>query len=189
MPQLNALCVYCGSTSGSSPSFAEAAVAVGSSLAERHIDLVYGGASVGLMGVVADAALAAGGRVHGVITELLVDHEIAHPGLTELEVVRTMHERKARMAELADGFIMLPGGFGTLEEFMEVVTWLHLAILDKPCGILNTHGYFDSLLTFMKEGVEQGFIRSSLASRIVVSDDPEQLLDLLVQGSSPGISG
>jgi len=132
------------------------------------------------MGVVADAALAAGGRVHGVITEGLSDHEIAHAGLSELDVVRNMHERKARMAELSEGFIMLPGGFGTLEEFMEAITWLHLGIHDKPCAILNTDGFFDGLLQFVEHAVDQGFIGTRLVSRILVADDPLILLDTLI---------
>jgi uncharacterized protein (TIGR00730 family) len=155
-------------------------VAVGTALAERDITLVYGGASVGLMGVVADAALIAGGRVQGVITEGLADHEIAHARLTGLDVVNNMHERKARMAELSDGFLMLPGGFGTLEEFMEAITWLHLGIHDKPCAILNTDGFFDGLLQFVEHAVDQGFIGRRLVNRIAVADDPLTLLDTLI---------
>jgi uncharacterized protein (TIGR00730 family) len=174
------LCVFCGSSPGTSPTIAAATRALGTALAERGIGLVYGGASVGLMGVVADAALAAGGAVHGVITESLADHEIAHVGLSGLDVVRTMHERKARMAELSDGFIMLPGGFGTLEEFMEAITWLHLGIHDKPCAILNTDGFFDGLLQFVEHAVDQGFIGRRLVSRIVVAADPLVLLGTLI---------
>jgi uncharacterized protein (TIGR00730 family) len=151
-------------------------------LAGRGIELIYGGASVGLMGVIADATLKAGGRVTGVITESLLDHEIAHSGLTQLDVVRTMHERKHRMAELSDAFIMLPGGFGTYEEFMESVTWRQLGIHGKPSGILNVDGYFDDLLSFVAHGVDMGFIRPDNAARIAVSDDPETLLDALAVG-------
>jgi uncharacterized protein (TIGR00730 family) len=148
-------------------------------LADRRIGLVYGGGAVGLMGVVADAVLAAGGRVTGVITESLADHEIAHLGLDRLDIVATMHERKARMAELSDAVIMLPGGFGTFEEFLESVTWVQLGIHDKPCGILNVDGFFDHLLDFVAHAVDLGFIRSERAGAIVVSDDPEFLLNAL----------
>src|ERR1019366_6008749 len=134
---------------------------------DRDIGLVCGGASVGLMGVVADAVLGGGGRTVGVITATLADHEIAHEGLGRLEVVGTMHERKARMAELSDAVIMLPGGFGTYEEFLETVTWVHLRIHDKPCGILNVDGFFDHLLTFLANAVERGFIGSPLVNGII----------------------
>jgi uncharacterized protein (TIGR00730 family) len=135
------------------------------------------------MGIVADAVLAGGGRVTGVITESLADHEIAHGGLTRLEVVRTMHERKARMADLSDAVIMLPGGFGTLEEFMEAVTWVHLGIHDKPCGVLNVDGFFDHLLRFLTSAVDAGFIPGPLVNGLIVSDDPVTLLDALAQAA------
>jgi uncharacterized protein (TIGR00730 family) len=180
---LGQVSVFCGSRPGKEPAFAAAAGAVGAELADRGIGLVYGGASVGLMGVVADAALAAGGRVTGVITESLADHEIAHRGLTRLDVVRSMHERKARMAELSDAVIMLPGGFGTYEEFMEAVTWVHLGIHDKPCGVLNVHGFFDHLLRFLTHAVEAGFIPAPLVSDLIVSDDPVSLLDALAHAA------
>jgi uncharacterized protein (TIGR00730 family) len=184
VPALSSVCVFCGSSPGTDPSFAVAAVALGTLLAQSEIELVYGGASVGLMGLVADAALAAGGRVTGVITESLADHEIAHGGLAQLHVVPSMHERKQRMAELADAFIMLPGGFGTLEEFMETVTWRQLGIHHKASGILNVDGYFDHLLGFVRHAVEMGFIRPHQAAQIVVSDDPGRLLDQLAAGGS-----
>jgi uncharacterized protein (TIGR00730 family) len=171
--------VFCGSRPGRDPAFAAAAGEVGAGLANRGIGLVYGGASVGLMGIVADAVLAAGGRVRGVITESLADHEIAHHGLTHLDVVRSMHERKARMAELSDAVIMLPGGFGTYEEFMEAVTWVHLGIHDKPCGVLNVDGFFDHLLRFFTHAVEVGFIPGPLVNGLIISDDPTHLLDAL----------
>jgi uncharacterized protein (TIGR00730 family) len=186
---LGQISVFCGSRPGNQPAFSTAAVAVGNVLAERGIGLVYGGASVGLMGIVADAVLAAGGRVTGVITESLADHEIAHGGLTRLDVVQTMHERKARMADLSDAVIMLPGGFGTLEEFMETVTWVHLGIHDKPCGVLNVDGFFDHLLRFLTYAVDAGFIPGGLIDGLIVSDDPVALLDALAQAapsSSPG---
>ncbi len=154
-----------------------AAAALGTALAHRGVGLVYGGASVGLMGVLADAVLEGGGRSVGVITSSLADHEIAHQGLHRLEIVGSMHQRKARMAELSDAVIMLPGGFGTYEEFMETVTWVHLGIHDKPCAVLNTDGFFGLLLTFMEQAVELGFIAPELVDGLVVSDDPEDLLD------------
>jgi uncharacterized protein (TIGR00730 family) len=161
--------------------FAAAARRLGAGLAERGIGLVYGGASVGLMGVVADAVLGAGGRTVGVITATLADHEIAHQGLGRLEIVGSMHERKARMAELSDAVIMLPGGFGTYEEFLETVTWVHLGIHDKPCGVLNTDGFFDLLLTFLGRAVEMDFIAPRLVDDLVVSDDPDELVALMLR--------
>ncbi len=144
---------------------------------QRGLELVYGGASVGLMGVVADAALAAGGRATGVITESLAGHEIAHQTLSDLHVVSTMHERKALMSDLSDAFVMLPGGFGTYEEFMESVTWAQLGIHDKPCGILNVDGFFDDLLGFVRHAAAQGFIKSRQIDALVISDDVDELLD------------
>jgi uncharacterized protein (TIGR00730 family) len=152
---------------------------LGSLLAERGIGLVYGGAHLGLMGVLADATLAAGGQVTGVIPQALVDSEIAHTGLTELHVVASMHERKQRMADLSDAFIAMPGGFGTLEEFCEVLTWNQLGIHAKPCGLLNTFGYYDGLVALFEHGVKEQFIRSSHASSVLASDDPVKLLGLL----------
>jgi hypothetical protein len=150
-------------------------------MAARDIGLVYGGASVGLMGVVADAVQGAGGRATGVITESLAGHEIAHGELNQLHVVRTMHERKALMAELSNGFIMLPGGFGTYEEFMESVTWAQLGLHSKPCGILNVGGFYDHLLTFLGQAVEMGFIKRRQIDQIVVTADVGELLDALGQ--------
>jgi uncharacterized protein (TIGR00730 family) len=177
--------VFCGSRLGVRPSFAAAAVELGAELADRGVGLVYGGASVGLMGTVANAVISSGGRVVGVITESLADHEIAHGGLHRLDVVRTMHERKARMAELSDAVIMLPGGFGTYEEFMETITWVHLGIHNKPCGVLNVDGFFDHLLRFMEHAVEMGFIGSELVGAIAVSEDPGGLLDALAVSTAP----
>ncbi len=185
MTPLRTVCVFCGSSRGADPTFAEAARSFGASLAERGIGLVYGGASVGLMGVVADAALAAGGTVTGVITESLSGHEIAHSGLTDLHVVTTMHERKALMSELSDAFVMLPGGFGTSEEFMESVTWTQLGIHDKPCAILNVNDFFDDLLTFLNHAVTQGFIKDRQVQKLVVSSDANELLDVITQ-PAPG---
>ena len=184
---MTAIAVFCGSAPGTVPSHTDAAVALGQALAVRGIDLVYGGASIGLMGTVADATLAAGGRATGVITESLADHEIAHATLSRLDVVGTMHERKARMAELADAFVMLPGGFGTYEEFMEAVTWAGLGIHSKPSGILNVEGFFDHLLTFLDGAVEAGFIKAARLAAIAVSDDVATLLDALVgHTTTPG---
>ena len=181
---LGQVAVFCGSRPGNQPVFATSAEAVGAELAQRGIGLVYGGASVGLMGIVADAALACGGRVTGVITESLADHEIAHGGLTRLDVVGTMHERKARMADLSEAVIMLPGGFGTLEEFMEAVTWVHLGIHDKPCGVLNVDGFFDHLLRFLTYAVDAGFVPGHLVDDLIVSDDPVLLLDALARAAA-----
>jgi uncharacterized protein (TIGR00730 family) len=185
MGTLREVCVYCGSRPGTNPHFTKAAGHLGALLADRDIGLVYGGASVGLMGILADAALAAGGRVTGVITESLADHEIAHVGLHRLDVLPTMHERKARMADLSDAFIMLPGGFGTYDEFMEAVTWVQLGIHAKPCGILNVDGFFDHLLLFLTRAVDSGFIRPEQANTVVVTDDPVVLLDALA--STPAV--
>jgi uncharacterized protein (TIGR00730 family) len=174
------VCVFCGSSPGTNPAFAAAARRLGAGLAERGIGLVYGGASVGLMGAVANAALAAGGRATGVITESLAGHEIAHSSLNDLHVVTTMHERKALMSELSDAFVMLPGGFGTCEEFMESVTWAQLGLHDKRCGILNVDGFFDGLLTFLGHAVEQGFIRARRLEALLISDGADELLDAIL---------
>ncbi len=179
MTQIDTVCVFCGSSPGTNSAFTAAAERFGAGVAERGIELVYGGASVGLMGVVADAAVAAGGRVTGVITESLAGHEIAHDALSDLHVVSTMHERKALMSELSDAFVMLPGGFGTYEEFMESVTWAQLGIHDKPCAILNVEGFFDDLLTFVRHAVDQGFIKVRQLEGLVVSDQVDALLDSL----------
>jgi uncharacterized protein (TIGR00730 family) len=174
------VCVFCGSSPGSDPAFAAAAERLGAVLAARGIGLVYGGASVGLMGVVANAVIAAGGAATGVITEALAGHEIAHAELDRLHVVNTMHERKALMSDLSDAFVMAPGGFGTYEEFMESVTWAQLGLHEKRCGILNVNGFFDRLLDFIHHAVDSGFIKSRQFDALIVSEDPGQLLDALV---------
>jgi uncharacterized protein (TIGR00730 family) len=179
MGALSAVSVFCGSSMGTSRSHAEAAHSLGQLLGEREIELVYGGASVGLMGVVADATLAAGGRVTGVITEALSGHEIAHSSLTTLHIVHTMHERKALMAEHSDAVIMLPGGFGTLEEFFESVTWLQLGIHGSPGAILNVEGFFDGLLAFVNRARDMGFVKPHQLAGITVAEDPAVLLDRL----------
>jgi uncharacterized protein (TIGR00730 family) len=173
-PGQTRLCLYCGSNAGTHPAYADAARHLGTSLANREIGLVYGGGSVGLMGIAADAALAAGGIVIGVITEQLVNAEVAHRSLTELEVVGSMHERKARMSELADGFIVLPGGFGTVDEFAEMLTWNQLGITSKPVVLLDVEGFWDPLLTWMDGAVEGGFVRPAhrmLAQRARTVDE------------------
>ena len=151
--------VYCGSANGSDPAFLAEAKRLGSAIAHAGLGLVYGGASVGLMGAVADAALAGGAEVIGVLPEILSGSEIAHRGLTRLELVGTMHERKARMVKLADAFLMLPGGYGTLDEMMEIVTWKQLRMHAKPCILINTSGYWDGLMAFLDRAVEAGFLK------------------------------
>jgi uncharacterized protein (TIGR00730 family) len=174
------VCVFCGSSTGSDPAFATAAERLGAALASRGIGLVYGGASIGLMGIVANAVIAAGGTATGVITEALAGHEIAHAELDRLHVVNTMHERKALMSELSDAFVMAPGGFGTYEEFMESVTWAQLGLHEKRCGILNVNGFFDRLLDFIHHAVQSGLIKSRQFDALVVCEDPDRLLDALV---------
>ena len=182
---LKRICIYCGSNSGSLPAYAEAARELGTMLAQRGLGLVYGGGSVGLMGIVADAVLAAGGDVIGVIPEMLAKKEIAHFGLSDLRIVSTMHERKALMVDLADAFIALPGGFGTLEEFCEVLTWAQLGLHRKPHGLLNVTGFYDSLLAFLDHAVAQSFIRPDHRALILTEKDPARLLDMLAQAHPP----
>ncbi len=177
---MKAIAVYCGANPGADPVYAGAARVLGRLLAERGIGLVYGGGHVGLMGIVADAALAAGGRVTGVIPQQLVDRELAHPGLTELFVVRNMHERKAMMAELSDGFIAMPGGMGTLEELFEMLTWSQLGIHAKPVGVLNVAGFYDQLAAFIGHAAQQGFIRPEHHALMQVETDPAVLLTRLI---------
>ena len=174
------ICVYCGSNNGASPLYAQAARQLGAALTGRGLGLVYGGAHRGLMGLVADAALERGGNVIGVIPQKLVSLEIAHRGLTQLHVVPSMHERKAMMMELADAFIALPGGFGTLEEFFEVITWTQLGLHEKPHGLLNIAGYYDGLLAFLDHGVTERFIATHHRQTVLAEADPERLLDALV---------
>jgi uncharacterized protein (TIGR00730 family) len=176
---LSSVGVYCASSPGADPAYAAAAASVGQILAEREIRLVYGGGQVGLMGVVADAALAAGGEVHGVITRALEAKEVAHRGLTSLQVVETMHERKAAMADKADAFIMLPGGFGTLDEFFEVVTWTQLGIHAKPCGVLDVDGYFAPLRALLASAARQGFLLPEHRDMVIMESDPRIMLERL----------
>ena len=171
------ICVFCGSNPGVNPAYENAAAGLGRLLAERKIELVYGGGNIGLMGVLADAALEAGGHVIGVIPESLMAKEVGHQGLTELRVVGSMHERKARMADLADGFIALPGGYGTFEEFCEVVTWSQLGLHAKPCGVLNVEKYYDPLLALFDHAVKEGFLRSDNRTLVLEERDPRRLLE------------
>ncbi len=173
------ICVFCGASSGRSPAYADAARAFGAALAGRGLGLVYGGGRVGLMGAVADAALAAGGEVIGVIPQELVDRELAHDGLTELRVVGSLHERKALMAELSDAFVALPGGFGTLDELMEQLTWSQLGLHDKPIGLYDVEEYWRPLIALARHAMETGFIRESDLGAIAVGEEPEGLLDRL----------
>ncbi len=182
---LKNICVFCGSSAGGQSVYAQTAQAVGWLLCRRGIELVYGGGNVGLMGVLADACLARGGRVIGVIPQALVDKEVAHSGLTELRVVSSMHERKANMADLSDAFMALPGGYGTWEELFEMLTWSQLGIHRKPCGLLNVNGYYDPLLELADKAVSEGFLREFNRDLLLSDDDPERLLDRLSAYSFP----
>ncbi len=173
------ICVFCGSNAGDDPAFSAAATDVARELVARGFGVVYGGGRVGLMGTVADAALAAGGEVIGIIPEALAAREVAHRGLTELHVVGSMHERKALMAAHSDGFLALPGGFGTLEEVFEVVTWRQLGYHDKPCAILNVAGYYDALISFCNMAAARGFVHAADRAALLSGDDPQSLLDAL----------
>ena len=170
------LCVFCGASPGRAPGHAALARDVGAGLAARGIGVVYGGGRVGLMGALADGALGAGGEVIGVIPRGLVERELAHGGVTELRIVETLHERKAVMASLADGFVALPGGLGTLEELAEALSWAQLDLHDKPCGVLDPTGYFDPLLTFLDRAVEEGFLATGHRELLVVARDLDGLL-------------
>jgi uncharacterized protein (TIGR00730 family) len=173
------ICVFCGSRMGSSAIYAEAARQFGQALASRGLGLVYGGGHIGLMGVLADAVLRAGGSVIGVIPRSMVERELAQTNLTELHVVETMHQRKALMAERANGFAALPGGFGTADELFEILTWRQLSLHDKPIGLLNVAGFFDPLLAWIDRTVEEGFLRADNRALIHVGDQPERLIDWL----------
>jgi uncharacterized protein (TIGR00730 family) len=177
--QLTSVAVYCGSNPGTDPAYRESAASLGRVLAERGLSLVYGGGHVGLMGAVADAVIESGGEAHGVITEALEAKEVAHHGLTTLKVVSTMHERKAAMADAADAFVMLPGGFGTFDEFFEVVTWTQLGIHAKPCGVLDVAGYFSPLRALVDGAVRGGFVHPAHRDMIIIDGDPGTLLDRL----------
>jgi uncharacterized protein (TIGR00730 family) len=183
--RLGSICVFAGSADGSRRDYRVAAESLGRLLAEREITLVNGGSGIGLMGRVADAVLAAGGRAIGVIPESLMAQEIAHRGLTELRVVGSMHERKAQMSELADAFVALPGGLGTFEELLEAATWSKLGLQSKPCGVLNVRGYFDPLNALIDGAVANGFLSAEYQRIFVVSDDPRELLGRLAEWQPP----
>ncbi len=170
------ICVFCGSSSGARPEYADAARTLASLLAGRGIGLVYGGGKIGLMGILADAMLAAGGEVIGVIPRALLLKEVGHRGVTELRVVETMHERKALMSELSDGFIALPGGFGTLDEFFEILTWAQLGFHGKPCGLLNVAGYFDDILRALDHAVAERFLRPQHRELVLADTSAAALL-------------
>ena len=178
---MRSICIYCGSNTGSNPIYAERAAALGTRLAQQGLAVVYGGGNVGLMGVVADAALAAGGEVVGVIPEQLVGWEVAHTGLTRLEVVANMHERKARMFDLSDGFVALPGGFGTLDEMFEMLTWRQLGIGDKPCAFLDVQGFFEPLVALMDRMVEERFLHADQRRDLWHGDDLDAMLHWMQQ--------
>jgi len=173
---MRSVCVYCGSNAGNKPVYAERAIALGNRLAKEGLALVYGGGNVGLMGIVADAVLEAGGEVMGVIPEQLVEWEVAHKGLTRLEVVANMHERKARMFDLSDGFVALPGGFGTLDEMFEMLTWRQLGIGDKPCAFLDVDGFYAPLLAMLDRMVEERFLHADQRRDLWHGDDIETML-------------
>ena len=176
-----AICVFCGSSPGVNPLYAEVAHAVGSEIARRGWTLVYGGGSVGLMGVLADAALEAGGRVIGVIPRFLYEWEVGHDGLTELEIVETLTERKVRMGDLSDAFLSLPGGIGTMDELFEALSWAQLGLETKPNGLLNVNGYYDGLIAFLDRATAEGFMKAKHRGLLHVASDPQALLDALAK--------
>ena len=187
MTDLRSVTVYCGSNAGADPAYAEATRLLARTLVDDGVRIVYGGAALGLMGVLADTAMEAGGEVIGVMPQALIDREIGHPNLTELKVVASMHERKALMAELADGFVAVPGGIGTLEELIEVYTWSQLGIHDDPCGVLNTRGYYDGLASFLDHAVQEGFLRPQHRATLFVAEDPGELLDAMAEFTPPRV--
>lgn len=187
MSVVNSICVYCGSSPGKNAAYRTAAISLAEALVYRNIRLVYGGASVGIMGTVADHVLKLGGQVVGVIPKALAHKEIAHADLTELHVTQSMHERKMRMAELADGFIALPGGIGTLEELFEIWTWAQLGFHEKPCGLLNVAGYYDALIDFLDHVLEQQFVKPQHREILMVESDPNALLDRYMSYQAPPV--
>jgi uncharacterized protein (TIGR00730 family) len=185
--RLRRVCVFCGSSEGARPAYAAAARAAGRAIAGRGLGLVYGGGSVGLMGAIADAALEAGGEVVGVIPRALQLRELAHARLTSLHVVRSMHERKAKMEALSDAFLALPGGMGTLEEFAEILTWAQLGLHGKPCGLLDVDGYYRPLVAFFDAAAAEGFLRPAHRGLVLVRDDPAALLDAFAAWEPPAV--
>jgi uncharacterized protein (TIGR00730 family) len=181
------VCVFCGSSPGANPIYMETASRVGALLAERDLGLVYGGGNVGLMGAVADSVLAAGGEVIGIIPASLVEREVAHRGLPDLRIVNSMHERKAQMEALAEGFLALPGGIGTFEEFFEILTWAQLRLHSKPCALLNVAGYYDPVLTLLDHAVTERFLRPEHRRIVLADTDPARLLDAMAIYQPPQI--
>ncbi len=181
------ICVYCGSNTGSRPVYAAAARDLASVLVGHEIELVYGGADKGIMGIIADEVLKLGGKVHGVIPQMLCDKEIAHQGLTELHVVSSMHARKSMMAALSDGFIAMPGGFGTLEEIIEIITWGQLRFHDKPCGLLNVAGYFDHLLSYLDHASAEGFLRGENRQMLLSHGSAARLVQQFERYTAPHV--
>src|SRR5262245_12853359 len=182
---MNRICIFCGSSTGFRPLYADVARAMGRALTQRRLGLVYGGGCVGLMGTIADAVMQDGGQVIGVIPQALVERELAHGDVTEMIVVHSMHERKAKMAELSSGFIAMPGGYGTFEEFCEIITWAQLGLHRKPCGILNVDGYYDPLLTLFDQAVAEGFVHATNRQLVIEGTDPDRLLDMLAEYTPP----
>ena len=181
------IAVFCGSSVGASKIYTEEAIALGKELARREMELVYGGSCIGLMGAIADSMVEAGGKVIGVLPDFLQDKEIAHPDLSELIVVKSMHERKAKMTELADGFITLPGGAGTMEEFFEIFTWAQLGLHKKPLGILNINHYYDPLVNLINHMADAEFLQEQYRTITIIDSDPKQLLDKFSTYTPPGI--
>ena len=181
--KIESISVFCGSRCGDNPIFSSAASQLGTLIANKKIKLIYGAGNIGLMGVIADACLAASGHVIGVIPTKLVDKEVAHKGLTEIFIVDSMHQRKALMASKSDAFIALPGGFGTCDELFEILTWAQLGIHHNPIGILNTEGFFDPLLAWIDQMIEHGFVKPKFRELLLVASKPEDLLDLILQGA------
>ena len=189
MNNLKSLAVYCGSASGSQPVFADATRATAEAMVSRGVDLVYGGGRLGLMGLVADTTLQLGGRVYGVIPQALVDIEVAHPGLTELHTVANMHERKAKMTDLADAFLALPGGIGTLDELFEAWSWNALGYHKKPLCLLNVEGYWDGLIEFIDHATKSGFMSARRQRQLLVATRPDEALDLLDEAAAVATQG
>jgi len=184
---LRSLCVYCGSNPGRQSAYREAATTLGREMAARGIELIYGGASIGVMGAIADSVIQHGGRAIGIIPHSLATREVAHSGLDELIVVNSMHERKAKMAERADGFIALPGGWGTIEEIFEMLTWAQLGFHDKPCGLLNVAGYYDHLSRFVEHTIDQLFVREAYRPMMMIEADVTTLLDRFLHYRAPQV--
>jgi len=188
MSRIRRLCIYCGSSSGHDAVYVAGARAMINAMAARGVGLVYGGGGIGVMGAAADAMLAAGGDVIGIIPKSLATKEVAHAGLTELHITQSMHERKQRMADYSDGFIALPGGIGTLEELFEIWTWAQLGFHAKPCAVLNVNGYFDGLIRFVDHAVAEGFLKSDHRAMLIVETDPDKLLDRLEAYQAPEVT-